>query len=101
LTYGRFLETIVAVKTVDGFVAANPRAIPNIIKIDVEGAECTVLKGATQVLHEHQPILFVEIHNVQSMYCVLNLLHKMNYSTHLLDDPYGLSSKAFIIAQRS
>ena len=35
---------------------------PNVIKIDVEGAELRVLQGATRSLTEYHPSLFVEIH---------------------------------------
>jgi FkbM family methyltransferase len=32
----------------------------NLIKIDVEGMECTVLRGAVQTLAKHKPLLYVE-----------------------------------------
>lgn len=35
---------------------------PDVIKIDVEGAEFSVLKGMTRILREHKPTLFLEIH---------------------------------------
>ena len=36
--------------------------IPSIIKIDVEGHELQVLKGATDTIKKHKPALLVEIH---------------------------------------
>ena len=36
---------------------------PTHIKIDVEGNEAAVLRGAKDVLSEHRPILFIELHN--------------------------------------
>jgi FkbM family methyltransferase len=36
---------------------------PHVIKIDVEGAEFEVLKGAAEMLREHTPILIIEIHD--------------------------------------
>ena len=45
----------------DDFVKTN-RA-PNFIKIDVEGAESEVLKGAAHVLREHHPRVLCEIHD--------------------------------------
>lgn len=37
---------------------------PNVIKMDVEGAELLVLRGATRALSEFHPSLFIEIHGV-------------------------------------
>lgn len=38
---------------------------PNIIKIDVEGAELEVLEGASRALSEFHPTIFLEIHGTQ------------------------------------
>lgn len=38
---------------------------PDVIKIDVEGAELLVLRGASRTLTEYHPTLFVEIHGTQ------------------------------------
>jgi FkbM family methyltransferase len=38
---------------------------PNVIKIDVEGAELLVLRGATRTLTEYHPWLFIEIHGTE------------------------------------
>jgi FkbM family methyltransferase len=38
---------------------------PDIIKIDVEGAESEVLEGATRTIAEFHPTLFVEVHGPQ------------------------------------
>lgn len=35
---------------------------PDVIKIDVEGAEYNVLKGMSRILSEERPVLFLEIH---------------------------------------
>lgn len=35
----------------------------DLIKIDVEGGERRVLDGATQVLAQHRPVLFIEMHD--------------------------------------
>jgi FkbM family methyltransferase len=37
--------------------------IPNYLKIDVEGGEAAVLRGARQVLKNHRPIVFVATHS--------------------------------------
>jgi hypothetical protein len=39
--------------------------VPDIIKIDVEGFEWEVLKGARPTLREHRPVLQIEVHGDQ------------------------------------
>ena len=39
--------------------------IPSVIKIDVEGAELNVLKGATETIKKHKPSILVEIHDYE------------------------------------
>ena len=48
------VETI----ALDDFVRG--RSPPGVVKIDVEGAELRVAKGATKMLAEHRPVLFFE-----------------------------------------
>ena len=40
---------------------------PDIIKIDVEGAETLVMKGATKVASETKCMFFIEMHNVENL----------------------------------
>lgn len=53
-------EDEIQLLTLDGFIIKEKAAIPNIIKMDVEGAELFVLKGALKLLEEHSPILLFE-----------------------------------------
>lgn len=53
----------VKVITIDEFVRGNKIDNINLIKIDVEGFEFNVLKGAEMVLNDFHPILFVELDN--------------------------------------
>ena len=41
----------------------NKKIKPDIIKIDVEGAEMQVRKGARNILKKDSPLLFIEIHS--------------------------------------
>ena len=40
---------------------AYPNLVPSVIKIDVEGSELAVLRGAEQMITKHKPILMLEI----------------------------------------
>lgn len=43
-------------------VFASRGVMPDVIKIDVQGAELEVLKGAERILRTHRPVLFLEVH---------------------------------------
>lgn len=65
--------------------------MPDIIKIDVEGAEHLVLDGAKQTLLSKKPILFIEVHSILNMYNVATTLNELNYSSKILkQEPNGI-----------
>jgi FkbM family methyltransferase len=56
-------ETIidtVKTDTIDNFILEK-NSVPNLIKIDVEGHELAVLKGAEECIRKHNPTLIIEI----------------------------------------
>jgi hypothetical protein len=56
-----FVRRTVPITTLDSeTVALN--LVPNVLKIDVEGAEWEVLKGAEQILQRYHPMLFLSLH---------------------------------------
>jgi methyltransferase FkbM-like protein len=55
------VETTVRQTTLDREVD-ELRLVPALIKIDVEGAELEVLKGAARVLEAHRPRLLISLH---------------------------------------
>lgn len=57
---------------------------PDIIKIDVEGAEYLVLLGARQILKTKKPILFIEIHSMLNMFNVTSFLLSLEYNLTIL-----------------
>jgi FkbM family methyltransferase len=59
-------EMEVSSVTLDNCIYGEKRlSPPDIVKIDVEGAELEVLEGASKTLTEFHPILFVEVHGDQ------------------------------------
>ncbi len=59
---------------------------PNIIKIDVEGAEFEVLQGASRALSELRPAIFLEIHGTQLHTDCRTLLEAKGYR---VEEGYG------------
>ncbi len=57
---------------------------PEIIKIDVEGAEHNVLVGSSELIKRHRPILLTEIHTINSALQVAVLLSSLNYEIEFL-----------------
>ena len=53
----------VPITTLDNLVQSGQLELPNLIKIDVEGAEIFVLRGAVQILQKYKPKLFIEVHS--------------------------------------
>jgi FkbM family methyltransferase len=58
---------------------------PNVIKIDVEGAEMQVLQGATQILKTNKPKLFIEAHSRELAASVVALLSEFGYAVKTLE----------------
>ncbi|HXT22791.1 MAG TPA: FkbM family methyltransferase [Thermoanaerobaculia bacterium] len=52
----------VLVESLDHLIAANRVPIPQLLKIDVEGAESRVLRGASKTLVEHRPRIILAAH---------------------------------------
>ncbi|HLZ12603.1 MAG TPA: FkbM family methyltransferase [Candidatus Acidoferrum sp.] len=82
--------------TLDEFMAGAKRS-PKFIKIDVEGAELLVLRGAAQTLQAAKPLLFLEIHNWGSAAAeeVLSYLPQLGYYGEIIGHREG---EAFCLA---
>ena len=96
-SYQDFVPTEVKVKTLDAIIEEKFPA-PDLIKIDVEGAENKVLRGASKLL-KNKPKLLIEIHSIRSMYDVLNLLKDYGYKSELLDDPKESLTRCFMFCE--
>ena len=63
---------------------------PTLIKIDVEGAEVQVLRGAGRVL-AHKPTIYIEISDHALTECQ-NILHAAGYSLEAKGGPNWLAA---------
>lgn len=80
-----FYEQSVQLVRLDDFVAESG-AVPDVIKVDIEGAEHFFLEGAFETLKKHHPVLFIELH---SPYCAMKcteLLDRLGYSMCVLHE---------------
>ena len=64
--------------SLDEFIMKS-NVIPNILKIDVEGAEFQVITGAKNLLLKYKPILFLSTHGEESKNNCLSYLKQLNY----------------------
>lgn len=77
----------------------NGAAVPDCMKIDVEGAEALVLRGASNLLVTHHPAIMMEVHNIRLMFEVQEILLKSGYELEFFDDPLSpSSSRGFLFA---
>jgi FkbM family methyltransferase len=65
--------------SLDDFVAQGHPA-PHVIKIDVEGGECEVLKGARQIFSQARPALICEVHHQQAVGWIADWLTEVDYA---------------------
>ena len=59
-------ESIVPVTTLDSWLAQTSQPPPNLVKIDVEGAELGVLRGMGEILRANRPTLIIELHGTRT-----------------------------------
>jgi FkbM family methyltransferase len=55
--------------------------VPSVMKIDVEGAEAAVLRGATRVLRESKPAILLSTHGDQPKRDCFRLLEELGYAS--------------------
>lgn len=68
---------------------------PNVIKIDAEGAELEILRGAARVLREHHPKLLIEVHSVSLEAECNAVLKAAGYQTTIVDNRQTMAEDIF------
>lgn len=71
--------------TLDQYCEEN-KIIPDIVKIDVEGAEVSVLRGMSQILSDKLPKIILSIHNEECYSTCIAILEGYNYKVESLPD---------------
>ena len=74
--------------TLDDFGRKN--ALPDLIKVDVEGGEAAVLRGSERIFATKRPLLICEVHDDDSSREVSRWLLERNYSFAWLEDTPNL-----------
>jgi FkbM family methyltransferase len=85
----------VSIDTIASLTGSN--IIPDVIKIDVEGAESSVLKGAVELLKRQRPLILMEIHSIYNMLKVYEILQSVCYKVELLQEEFD--GRCFITAK--
>jgi FkbM family methyltransferase len=66
-------------------VAEELGAVPEMIKLDVQGGAATALQGASRILDAYEPDVFIELHGPEEQQAVHNELIGRGYTAWTLD----------------
>jgi FkbM family methyltransferase len=86
----KYKKTIRNQISLDSYCEVNSLS-PDIIKIDVEGAEWFVLNGARKILKKYKPKIFLSLHPVEltllgkSVDSVINIINEVGYDVYNID----------------
>jgi FkbM family methyltransferase len=87
------IETV-NVARLDTLIESGRLSTPNVIKVDVEGAEERLLRGAIRTLETHSPGLVIEHHGVEASRAVVRFLRSIGYHVFgYLNDENGANYK--------
>ena len=90
---------VVPVRRLDEVVAQDALPPPHVIKIDVEGAEASVLRGGTDTIGEYRPIMMIELHGTNV--AIAQILGAMNYDSIVIGSRASITDSprdAYVVA---
>jgi len=71
--------------SLDGMLDEKMISPPDVMKVDVEGAEYEALCGALKTLERHHPIVFLDTHGRKAHHFTISLLEDLGYRFEILD----------------
>jgi FkbM family methyltransferase len=86
-------EMPVTVRTLDSLCGPGGLPAPDLIKMDIEGAEAEALKGAQAILKTARPILVIELHHTND--AVTAVLDRLGYVSAVLGSSVSVHDVAW------
>lgn len=83
-TAGRYADEGRGVASIDDLVFKKRLNPPDIVKMDIEGAEGDVLEGSAEVLKQYHPYLIVETHSLNVQRRCIELLRTLDYDVEVI-----------------
>ena len=87
-------DTVVKLITLDSFIQKNNITSVDVIKIDTEGADFEVIKGATETIRKFKPVILLEVEHIHnygsSIEEAQEFFRAQGYDTSLIKDVHSL-----------
>ena len=94
--YSSFKAMKVPLQTIDSLLDNAEIKPPNLMKIDAEGSEYSILLGAKRCLEVYQPTLLIEVHNITALFNCMTFLNDLGYDVSMIDEENNSTSRCFI-----
>ena len=94
-------NTRVQTTTLDSLIQAQLIAPPHYIKMDIEGAELTALRGAIECIQRHRPIIFLATHGWDMETECGRLLNSWGYELQKISDASIVDRAEFLAKFKS
>lgn len=81
--------------SLDAIVYKHGWQTPDVVKVDAEGGELDILRGAERLLREHHPRLIIEVHSMQLEQACQRLLENVSYKPVVVNNRLVMAESAF------